>query len=176
MIVFHPNINENDWFIVICLLLAYALVFRLPRLFPKSISALVMFFSLSLAKGADNTLGVKPLDLYDTNEIPKFDVIDLFTWAIYPAAGYLFIYLYHRLGVRGAYISIFIIICSLLSTWFEYICVQFKVFHYKEWTLTYSFITYLLVQQLTILLFEFLKYKYREAKGHVLSKKVIRKS
>lgn len=88
--------NENDWFIIITLCTAYTLVYRLPSLFPRSLSILVMFFSLSLAKGADNTLGVKPLDLYDTNELPIFDIIDLLTWAIYPAAGYLFIYFFHR--------------------------------------------------------------------------------
>jgi hypothetical protein len=155
------TMNENDWFIIITLCTAYTLVYRLPSLFPRSLSILVMFFSLSLAKGADNTLGVKPLDLYDTNELPIFDIIDLLTWAIYPAAGYLFIYFFHRQRISGIYTAIYLIICAQLATWFEWICVHFRVFHYKDWTLAYSYVTYLIVQPLTIVFFEYLKRKYK---------------
>ncbi|WP_166244856.1 hypothetical protein [Paenibacillus turpanensis] len=164
MILLPQTFNENDWFVLISLLIAYAGVLRLPRLFPRTIAILVMFFSLTLAKGADNTLGVKPLDLYDTNEIPKFDLTDMLTWAIYPAAGYLFIYLYHRLRLNGMSIAVFIVLCSLFGIAFEAVCVYFNVFHYKGWTLLYSFITYLIVQSLTLLLFEYLQRHYKEHK------------
>ncbi len=155
MIIYLPaDFGSNDWFIMICLPIIYAIVWRLPSMLPRSISLLVMLFSLSLAKGADNTLGSKPLDLYDTNEMPKFDLTDLLTWGLYPAFGYLFIYAYQHYRIRGYALPIFVLVCALLGTGFEYICVQFGVFAYKEWILADSFVVYLLSQSLTILFFE----------------------
>jgi hypothetical protein len=160
MILPPKDISENDWLIAISLLLAYTAVFRLPRLFPKSIAILVMFFSLSVAKGADNTLGVPPLDLYDTNEIPKFDVTDLFTLGLYPAAGYLFIYAYHRLRIEGYAVPIYVVICSLLGTAYELLCVRFRVFEYKDWLPIQSFVTYLIAQGGVVFFFEWMKRVY----------------
>ena len=151
------DIDGNDWFVAVCLIVLYAVAWRLPRLIPKSVALLVMLFSLSLAKGADNTLGTKPLDLYDTNEIPKFDVADLVTWGLYPVCGYLFIHAYQRFRIRGYALPAFVVFCSLLGCGFEYVCVLFDVFAYKEWVLADSFVVYLISQALTILFFEWCK-------------------
>jgi len=116
-----------------------------------------MLFSLSLAKGSDNTLGTKPLDLYDTNQLPKFDWTDLLTWAMYPAFGYLFMHLYDRYRIRGYALPAFIVACSLFGSGFEYVCVLLDVFTYKSWILADSFIVCLWAQSLTILFFEWVK-------------------
>jgi hypothetical protein len=157
MIFLPKDFDANDWFVIVCLPVIYIVVWRLPRILPKSVSLLIMFFSLSLAKGADNTLGSKPLDLYDTNEMPKFDLTDLLTWGLYPAFGYLFIYMYQRFLIRGYALPMFVLTCAVLGTGFEYICVQFDVFAYKKWILADSFVVYLLSQALTILFFEWCK-------------------
>jgi len=157
MILPPKDFGANDWFIIGCLILVYAIVWLLPRRLPRSVSLLVMLFSLSLAKGSDNTLGTKPLDLYDTNQIPKFDMTDLLTWALYPAFGYLFMYAYDRYRIRGYALPAFIVGCSLAGSGFEYVCVLLDVFTYKSWILADSFIVYLWAQSLTILFFEWLK-------------------
>ncbi|TLS49745.1 hypothetical protein FE782_24060 [Paenibacillus antri] len=152
------DFDQNEWFLLISLAIAYTTVFRLPRLFPKSIALLIGLFSISLAKGADHTLGVAPLDYYDTNEIPVFDVSDFATWFLYPAAGYLYIYFYHRLRIAGPAIPVYVLVGSALGVCFELLSVKFQVFTYKEWNPGYSFIVYLLAQSATILFFTLTKH------------------
>jgi len=158
MILYFHNISENDWFILICNLVAYAAAFRLRRAFPTSLVLLIGLFGLSLAKGADHTLGVDPLDFYDTNEIPVFDVTDLFTWFLYPVAGYLFVYAYYRLRVSGLAVPAFVLLSSGLAVGFELLCVKFHVFKYKDWTPAYSFAVYVIAQTATIGFFELVKH------------------
>jgi len=164
MILPPKDFGPNDWFIIGWLIIMYAIVWRLPRRLPRSVSLLVMLFSLSLAKGSDNTLGTKPLDLYDTNQIPKFDWTDLLTWALYPAFGYVFVHLYDRCRVRGYALPAFIVACSLFASGFEYVSVLLDVFTYKSWNLAHSFIVYLWAQSLTILFFEWMKRIVKQAR------------
>ncbi len=161
MIVWLQDFDGNEWFILACLLIVYPIVFRLPRPFPKSFVFLIGLFTLSLAKGADHTLGVDPLDYYDTNEVPVFDVTDFATWLLYPAAGYLFVYAFHRFRVRGLSVPVYVLFCSGAAVGFELLCVRFQVFIYKEWNPGYSFVVYLLAQCVTLLFFVFLKRWYR---------------
>ncbi|HZG84764.1 hypothetical protein [Paenibacillus sp.] len=150
MILPFHNFNVNDWFILGCIVVGYFIVYRLRRTFPTSLTLLIMLFSLSLAKAADHTLGIKPLDWYDTNEIPVFDVADLLTWFIYPVAGFIFVHSYHRLRVQGLEIPAYILASSLIAAAFELLCVQVRIFTYKEWNLGYSFVIYLAAQTLTL--------------------------
>ena len=150
MILPFHDFDANDWFILGCVAIGYLLVYRLRRTFPTSLMLLIMLFSLSLAKGADHTLGIKPLDWYDTNEIPVFDVADFMTWFIYPAAGFLFIHGYHRLRIQGLEIPLYILFSSAFAAGFEALCVQVQIFIYKEWNLGYSFVIYLVAQSLTL--------------------------
>jgi hypothetical protein len=171
MIYMPERFDGNDWFILISMLVAYGLVWFLPRAFPRSISLLVMIFSLSVAKGTDNTLGIKPFDLYDTNQLPKFDWTDLFTWLLYPAFGYLLIYFYQRLRIHGAAIPVYILIWASFATVYEAVSVYYQVFQYKGWTLHYSFVVYLLVQSLTLIFFHWIKREYvRQSSAKVKQK------
>jgi hypothetical protein len=171
MIYMPEHFDGNDWFILIGWIAAYGLILYLPREFPRSISCLVMLFSLSVAKGTDNTLGIKPFDLYDTNQLPKFDWTDLFTWLLYPAFGYFLIYFYQRLRIHGAAIPVYILIWASFATVFEALSVHFQVFEYKGWTLHYSFVVYLVVQTLTLIFFHLIKKEFvRSSSSHVKHK------
>jgi len=167
--LYYHNFDANDWFIVICILLSYAIAFRLPRAFPRPLTALVALFGITLAKSADHTLGIKPLDFYDTNEIPVFDAADLATWLLYPVAAYLFVYAYHRMRIRGLWHTAFILAGAIGAAGFELLCLAFHVFSYKEWTLAYSFVVYLVSQSLTIAFFRIAKRSYLAAKGRFRS-------
>jgi len=165
VILWFQDFDQNEWFILACLLIAYAVAFRLPRPFPKSFVVLIGLFALSLAKSADHTLGVDPLDYYDTNEIPVFDATDFATWLLYPVAGYLFVAVFHRFRIRGLAIPAFVLVCSAAALGFELICVRFRVFIYKEWEPGYSFLVYMLAQSATILFYALLKRWYRPVRA-----------
>ncbi|HZG77756.1 MAG TPA: hypothetical protein VEZ72_18020 [Paenibacillus sp.] len=165
MIIWFQDFDQNEWFILACLLIAYPIAFRLPRPFPKSFVVLIGLFSLSLAKGADHTLGVEPLDYYNTNEIPVFDATDFATWLLYPVAGYFFLYAYQRLRIQGLAIPVFVLGCSAAAPGFELICVRFRVFIYKDWEPGYSFLVYMLAQSATILFYALLRRWYRPGRA-----------
>lgn len=135
----------------------YGLMWLLPKRLPRSPACLVMAFSLQVAKGLDNALGVKPVDLYDINRSSALDAVDLLTWILYPAVGYLFVYGYDRYRVRGLGISLYVLVWSAFGTAFEAFAARFGIFAYKGWTSSYSFAVYFIVQMLTIVIYELAK-------------------
>ncbi|MCC3375472.1 hypothetical protein [Cohnella sp. REN36] len=153
------------WFNVVTLLAAYGLALRLPRAMPGSIAALVMIFSLTAAKGLDDTIGMKPYDWYDINVSSSIDFWDLVTWMIYPPVGYLFVYLFHVCRIRGLSIPVFLLLSALIGTGFEWLATVCGVFHYKGWSLRYSFLMYLVVQAATLAFFVVLKRQYHRTKA-----------
>ncbi|SEO96443.1 hypothetical protein [Paenibacillus sp. OV219] len=160
--------HRNVLFLICCIVVSMIIVWRLPRGFPRSMSIIIMLFSLDLAKGLDNTIGLEPFIFYNTNINPKFDFADALTWVLYPMIGYLFTYIFNRYRIEGMMITIYIIAWSCFAIVFECVCVYFEGFTYIEWKLYYSFCVYLTVQMLYVLMFTTLKRRYvidkREAK------------
>ena len=163
--------NINLWFNIIFFLSGVFLVYRLPQRLPITVTILIMTMSLAIALGLDHTLGVPPIDLYDTNIEPWLTLTEILTWGMYPISGYLYIYLYDKLKVRGYFIPLFILCWSTFGTVFEELAKTFKVFVYKDWAIRYSFLVYLFTQLLTTIVFNFLMKTYRKT---VKDKKVFR--
>lgn len=108
------------------------------------------------ALGLDHTIGSPPIDLYDTNIEPWLTLSEIPTWGLYPIFGYLFIYLYDRLKIKGMIIPIYVLSWSIFGTAFEAIAHVFRTFQYKEWALHYSFLVHMLTQLLTVIVFNIL--------------------
>ncbi|MDR6549873.1 hypothetical protein [Paenibacillus qinlingensis] len=157
--------QRNTIFTMICLVLGYGFVWLLPRMMPRSISLLMMLFSIESATALDTVIGVKPFDFYNANIYPYFDLADLLTWSLYPVFGYLFAYYYNKFRIKGLLIPLYILVSSLIGTAFEALNVYFDVFQYNHWKLSYSFCIYLVVQTLTVLLFTRLKKHWIEQKS-----------
>lgn len=161
-------LQRNTIFIIVCLVLSYGFISFLPSTLPRSVSILMMLFSLDMAKGLDTSIGVPPFDFYNTNIYPFFDIADWLTWCLYPVFGYLFVYYYHKLRIYGIMIPLYILICSLMGTVYEALNVYFDVFQYHQWRLSYSFCIYLMVQTLSIILFTRLKKKWLEQQNQLI--------
>jgi len=131
-------------------------VIRLPVRLPKSVSALIMVISLAIPLSLDHSIGVPPIDLYDTNIFPWLTLSELPTWGLYPISGYLFIYFYDKWKIKGLSIPIYVLAWTLFGTVFEAIAVSFGVFIYKGWALRYSFLIYLIVQLMIVIVFKIL--------------------
>ncbi|MET3697739.1 hypothetical protein SAMN05877753_104388 [Bacillus oleivorans] len=156
----HTSINL--WFNIFVFLLGCYFAYRLPQRLPRSVAALIMTFSLAIALGLDHTIGVPPIDLYDTNIVPWLTLSEIPTWGMYPIAAYLYIYLFDKLNVKGFFIPFYILCWSLLGTIFEGLAKNFNVFIHKDWELRYSFLVYLFTQLLTFILFRILMNTYRK--------------
>jgi hypothetical protein len=150
-------LQRNTLFTLFCLVLSYGFMWLLPSNMPKSVSIIMMLFSLVTAKSLDTSIGVPPFDLYNTNIYPYFDLADILTWCLYPVFGYFFAYYYNRFRIHGIMIPVYILCCSLIGTAYESLNVYFDVFQYRHWKLSYSFCVYLIVQTLCVLVFTKLK-------------------
>ncbi|TVY07123.1 hypothetical protein FPZ49_25365 [Paenibacillus cremeus] len=123
-----------------------------------------MILSLSTALSMDHSIGVPPIDLYDTNIYPWLTLSELPTWGMYPISGYLFIYFYDKWKINGLGIPFYVFGWTLLGTAFEALSTAFGVFIYKGWSLKYSFLVYLIVQLMIVAVFRILMNEFHRAK------------
>ncbi|MFD0695276.1 hypothetical protein ACFQZT_14295 [Paenibacillus sp. GCM10027628] len=161
MILYLPkNFNANEWFILIAGTLLLALVLLLPKRMSFIEMLLIWLFNILLTESADFFIGVPPLDLYDFNDWPQYEVFDLLLYLfMYPPIAYFFIYIYDIWKPRKLQAAFLIVVCSLVTTALEGCSIKFYVFTYKGWSLPYSFPTYILVFVLNLLLYRFMKAK-----------------
>lgn len=150
-------INQNDWFVGVFLLVSLLIIFRLPRRFPLSVSILISLFAIAVSRLSDHLLAGPHVDLYDIMDANKVEYADLFTYLLYAPAAYIFVYVYDRLKLKGAFFTLYILLCSIGGIAVEWTAHLFDVFTYKEWNIFYSLTTYLIVQPLTIWFFRFIK-------------------
>lgn len=151
--------DSNEWFIIIALIFTYLMVWLLPKQFPTSITILMLMYGATFARMTDRILGAKPYQLYDMNDTSKFDLMDLLTWCLYPSFGYFFLYLYDKWNLRGVATVIYIVLFAFFSIGFEWTTVKVGIFKYKDWKLSYSYPTYLIVLSSYLLFYHFL-YKH----------------
>lgn len=158
-----PNsFDINEWFVLISMFIAFSVLHLLPKRFPLSISILIMLYSSTIARFADHILAMPRIDLYDIMNSPYYDLFDIFTYVLIGLAGYFFVYFYDRLRIKGYWIAVYIVIWSVFGTAYEWLSSYFKVFIYKGWKPTYSFSVYLLVQSLTLFLFNYITFIHQK--------------
>ncbi|TNJ65677.1 hypothetical protein FE784_13550 [Paenibacillus hemerocallicola] len=71
----------------------------------------------------------------------------------------IFIYLFDLWKIGGIRISLYVLGWSAAGTAFERLAAYMRVFHYKGWTLGYSFVFYLAIQSFTLFLYYLFKAK-----------------
>ncbi|WP_413306807.1 hypothetical protein AA0X95_06445 [Bacillus sp. 1P10SD] len=147
------HFDENEWFVLSCIVVSYSIVRFLPKRFPRIISVLLMLFGPIVARMSDHFLASPKLDLYNLMDTPNYDLFDLFTYVLYAPFSYLFIYFYDRWNVKGAGLLFYLFLWTVVSAIFEWIHKLFHVFTYHNWKLSYSFTVYLVVQCLELLFY-----------------------
>ncbi len=145
--------NANEWFLLIALAVASAAALCLPKRFPHAVTLVILMFCLYVPKVLDTMIGTQPFDLYDINDSPKYEVFDLISWFTFAPFGYLYLYVYDRLQLRGYSTLLYILFCSLIGTVVEGLSMLAGVYTYKGWQLAYSFPVYLIVQSSYLVLF-----------------------
>lgn len=153
--------DQNEWFLIISILISYSIILFLPRRFPLGITILLMFFGSVVARLSDHFLASPKLDLYNLMDTPNYDLFDLVTYLLYAPFSYLFIYFYDKWKVKGLWNLLYILLCTAAGTLYEWVCKVFHLFTYKGWHLSYSFTIYLIVQCLALLFYHLVKRNYQ---------------
>jgi hypothetical protein len=156
---FPKEFDQNEWYIILSALALLFLLIKLPRRFPGSITVLVILFTVSVSRVTDHLLAGPHKDFYDIMDSGKFELFDLFSYIPYAPFGYVFIYFYDKLQLRGMKLAFYIICLSFGAILFErLVSTQYINFlQYKSWNMLYSLPVYLIVQPLTILFFNLVK-------------------
>jgi hypothetical protein len=150
--------DQNEWFIIIMLILTYLIAYLIPRRFPTSITVLLMIWAFTVSQLFDFTIGGGVFDYYDVNDSPRYCLMDLATYFLYAPFSYFFIYIYDVFQIKPRHLALYIIVCSIFAVGFETLMVVFKVITYKnDWYRFYSFDVYLFTQSLTILFYKWIR-------------------
>ncbi|MDP4147072.1 MAG: hypothetical protein Q8936_21795 [Bacillota bacterium] len=160
------SFDQNEIFVVITILIGSFIVFLLPKRFPGAITILLLIEPGLVARISDHFLASPQMlgsqyDLYDILDTGKVDFFDLITYFMYSPLGYIFIYIYDRYKTKGMYFTLYIFFSSLFATAFEWSAMKFKVFTYKHWNLSFSFIAYLITLSMSILFLNLIKRLYK---------------
>jgi hypothetical protein len=147
--------DTNDYFIIVSILVLYAIMYFLPKRLPVSTTILLMLFGTTIPMVLDNAIGSHAIDLYDIMDGPAYSVMDYFVYFLYAPFAYFFIYFYVCFRVKGFGNAFYIMLFSLIGIAFEWICVQAGVFQYKNtYNTYYSFPIYLMAQTGLILFYK----------------------
>lgn len=156
--------DQNEWIIILSMLALVLLLIFLPKRFPTSITVLILAFSMGFARITDHLLAGPHINFYDVMDSGKYELFDLFCYVPYAPFAYLYVYLYDKWNIKGPFISLFIVIFSLIGIGFEWFTtlsfIQF--FKYQNWKISYSFPIYLIVQPLTLVLFNYIRKVHRD--------------
>ncbi|WP_163100539.1 hypothetical protein [Peribacillus alkalitolerans] len=147
------SFDENEWFVIILLLVMGTLIIWTPKKFPPSITILLLLFPTTSARLIDKFLSAPDKDYYDVFDGPAFELFDLLAYSIYAPFGYFFIYIYTHFKFKGIKLVFYILVCSFLAIGFERMTHHFHLFKYKDFTLTQAYVFYVASQISTILFY-----------------------
>ncbi|RAN85258.1 hypothetical protein B5P41_34590, partial [Bacillus sp. SRB_28] len=116
-----------------------------------TVTLIMLLFSMTYAQVIDHILAGKSSDLYDINDIEKYEWFDLITWFLYPPFGYTFVYYYDKWAIRGVRVFWYILLWAFISMGEEVLSLKFNIFAYNGWKLSYSFPVYLITLSIYLL-------------------------
>lgn len=160
MIVYDHSFNQNEWFIIIVLVLGYIAVF-ITNHFSFKIKAFLLVYGIYVGFFFDHTISVGPFNFYDVNDSSGFQLLDILSYFMYGPFSYFFIYIWEKFNVKRKYSFLYITCWSLVSIMVEGFAHYLGVYHYRgHYKIYYSFCTYPVVQW--ILLKTYTKIKIEE--------------
>jgi hypothetical protein len=146
--------DENEWWILfLCFLMGFAVFYlhKKCRLIATTELLLIFLFNTYFGDLGDYVLAMPPVDLYDTVDLNSGEFFDILLHAfVYPCTMYVLLHFYLLLNPKK---SFYIVLCAAILTFLEWISIHFfHLFTYKGWNLIFSFIFYLGVMTLNLLI------------------------
>lgn len=150
--------DANEWFI----LLAGVIVIFPSLLFPRRFLAIetvtILLFNFFVAFTVDSIISVKPIDLYDVNDVKEYELMDLLIYLLcYCPTLYLFLYFYDKWKLSGWKTFMYIVGFSLLTGGLEYLAHLAHVFKYIKWNTGFSIGVYVVVYGANIRFFQWVR-------------------
>jgi hypothetical protein len=159
VIIYDNRFNANEWFVLSALCTGLLTIFLLPRRFRRKRAIIYFLCGVYTGFFFDQTLSLPPFGYYDVNDTSNYNIMDFISYWMYGPYSYLFFYVLDFLKLKAAYCPVYIVVCSAISVFFEWIAMSCGVFHYLHgYSLYVSFPIYLVVQSIWVLLFYRLRF------------------
>lgn len=141
------KIDENEFWVLLGLVILLTIFIRLPRHFPPALTFTLLTFNAFLAITVDYTLAGKyPFDFYDALDTAKYDLFDLIMDMInYSIIGYIFMYFYDKLKLTTWSRILYFLFWIGLSVLLEWFSVKLHVFKFIHWNFRLSTIAYVFI-------------------------------
>lgn len=160
MILYPPlHFDLNEWFVILALVLMILIVCILPKRFSPVVTTFILVFNVYMGQTIDLLIGAPPYDQYDMLDRDKYEIVDGILYLFnYPLIAYVALTLYGQWKVKGLGRFFYIGAWALITMSAEWVADLAHVFTYKGWRLAYSFIVYLGVYSLNILMLHLTHY------------------
>ncbi|GGA24327.1 hypothetical protein [Paenibacillus physcomitrellae] len=139
--------DENEWLVLVTMILLPLLMYVTPKRFSSSTAIAIMLYNIAFSLCTDCLAGsCFPWDLYDTMDTKQYDLFDFFIYVIqYPIYGYFFAWFLSFWKENTGMSLLYVVIWALITTFLEWIAVQFHVYQYKQdWDINHSAFFYLI--------------------------------
>ncbi|OZM56387.1 hypothetical protein CIB95_11465 [Lottiidibacillus patelloidae] len=148
----------NEIFFLASTLVSVTIAYLLPRRFHPYATFSLWIFVVIFIETIDYTLGVRPYDFYHFLDGPGYQItVGIAHFFLYPSAAYIFIYFYDKWQLRGKRLALYITGWTVVSVFYEWLCVVNEVLTYIHWNLLLSIPTYPVACLITITVFHFIK-------------------
>jgi hypothetical protein len=156
MILYPPvRFDLNEWFVIAASVLSWSVYLLLRIRFPLIVLIGLWLFNFYMGQTIDFAIAQGPLfDLYDYNDRPQYEWFDFIMYLFtYPPVALIFVWGYVRLRPRGWWFAAYLVAVALATTGSEAVAWMCNIYHYKGWSLYYSFAFYIVSTAMNIALY-----------------------
>ncbi|WP_106496303.1 hypothetical protein [Lentibacillus sp. Marseille-P4043] len=152
------HFDKNEIYILIALVVLYAIFFLLPKRFSRDVTLLFLIWGFACATLFDFTIGGGLIDLYKTNDLSSYELFDLLLYFMVAPVSYLFVYLYDGLSINKKTFIWYIMVWMIAGLGAEWISTKMGVTtHQHGYQISYSVAVFLVVLTTTALYYELVK-------------------
>jgi hypothetical protein len=154
------SFDKNEISILIMLIVAYALIYVLPRKYKREITLLFLFFGLTLGFVFEFTIGGGLIDFYKLNDSDRYELFDVIYFLLFAPFGYLFVYLYDTFHINKKTFIVYIMAWALMGVGMQWVFTLINIIDFKkDYRVPYSFAIFLITQTITALYYELVSSK-----------------
>ncbi|WP_026562866.1 hypothetical protein [Bacillus sp. J37] len=144
------NFSLNEISLIIFNIIGYSFLFFLPKRLSREVKCLSVLAGLATGMLFDFTIGGGILDFYKQNDTNRYELFDVFYYALFGVFGYFFMYFYDKFLVNKVTFIYYITAWSIVGILVQWLFTKLHILTYQNnYELAYSFPIFLLIQTLT---------------------------
>jgi hypothetical protein len=159
------HIDWNEWFVVICSVIAMTVFFRIRKHFDAITIVIIWTFNFLLVATYDYVLAATPFELYYCGDNVTYEPIATFAHVfLYPPFSFLFLFFYdkwnlHEKKHRERFV-LYLAGWTVFAVFFEWLHVLNGFFVYTGWKLYYSIPLYPISALILLRIYHFIESNY----------------